>query len=81
MFSKFFIATLALASVAFAAPTGETGPSSGTPQCCENVTNASDVDSTTVGLIKTLIGLDISVLNVPIGTGCTPLSVLGGVSW
>jgi hypothetical protein len=81
MFSKLFIATLALASVAFTAPTGETGPSAGTPQCCQNVMNAGEVDATTVGLVKTLIGLDISVLNVPIGTGCTPLSLLGGVSW
>jgi hypothetical protein len=77
---KFFAPLFALAAVAIAIPTGTT-PSTGTAQCCQNVENSSSVSSTTKGLIFALLGIDISGLNVPIGTGCAPLSVLGGVSW
>jgi hypothetical protein len=52
----------------------------GGAQCCQDVENSSDVDSWTAGIIKGLLGVDISSLNIPIGTGCTPVSVLGGVS-
>jgi hypothetical protein len=76
---QFFAPLLALAAVATAIPTG-TGSSSGA-QCCQNVKNSSEVDTLTAGLIKTLLGIDVSALNVPIGTGCTPIAVLGGVSW
>jgi hypothetical protein len=77
---KFFAPLFALAAVAAAIPTGTT-LSTGTAQCCQNVENSSSVSSATKGLIFTLLGLDISDLNVPIGTGCAPLSILGGVSW
>jgi hypothetical protein len=53
---------------------------SSAPQCCQNVENSSSVDSWTTGIIKGLLGVDVSSLNIPIGTGCTPISVLGGVS-
>jgi hypothetical protein len=76
---QFFAPLLALAAVATAIPTG-TSPSGGA-QCCQNVTNSSEVGSVTKGLIFALLGIDISALNVPIGTGCTPIAVAGGVSW
>jgi hypothetical protein len=80
-FTKTFV-TLALAASAFAVPTGgSSGGSTSGAQCCQNVKNSSEVDSFTAGLIKELLGIDISALNVPIGTGCTPVAVLGGVSW
>jgi hypothetical protein len=53
---------------------------SSAPQCCQNVQNSNTVGSGVCGLIDTLIGVDVSDLNIPIGTGCTPISVLGGVS-
>jgi hypothetical protein len=76
---QFFAPLLALAAVATAIPTG-TSPSTGA-QCCQNVENSSSVSSVTAGLVKALLGVDVSTLNVPIGTGCTPIAVLGGVSW
>jgi hypothetical protein len=78
-FTKTFV-TLALAASAFAVPTGGSSGSSGA-QCCQNVTNWNSVDSDTKGLITGLLGVVISDLNVPIGTGCTPVAILGGVSW
>jgi hypothetical protein len=77
-FTKTFV-TLALAASALAVPTGDSTPSGA--QCCQNVQNSSTVDSVTKGIIFTLLGIDISNLNVPIGTGCAPLVVGGGVSW
>jgi hypothetical protein len=79
MFSKAFVATIALAGAVSAAPTGGSGSTSGA-QCCQNVTNSSKVDPTTAGILAGLLGVVVSGLNVPIGTGCTPISVLGGVS-
>jgi hypothetical protein len=82
MFAKLTLVTLAtFAALAGAAPTdgGSSNPSGA--QCCRNVENSSKVDSLTAGLIKGLLGIDISGLNVPIGTGCTPIAILGGVSW
>jgi hypothetical protein len=79
MFSKLFISALALASMVTAIPTGGSGSTTAPPQCCQNVENSSQVDSVTKGLIKGLLGIDISALNVPIGTGCTPIDILGGV--
>jgi hypothetical protein len=78
-FTKTFV-TLALAASAFAVPTGGSGDTSGA-QCCQNVKNSSSVDTVTAGIIKALLGIDVSALNVPIGTGCTPVAILGGVSW
>jgi hypothetical protein len=82
MFSKFIISALALAATVTAVPTGGSG--GGSPsgaQCCQNVQNSNSVDALTAGLIKTLLGVDVSALNVPIGTGCTPIAIAGGVSW
>jgi hypothetical protein len=76
---KLLAPLLALAAVAVA--TEGSGPSTSTPMCCKDVKNSSQVDTFTKTLIKTLIGVDISGLNVPIGTGCTPIAILGGVSW
>jgi hypothetical protein len=52
----------------------------GGAQCCQNVKNSSDVSSGVIGIIKGLLGVDVSDLNIPIGTGCTPVAILGGVS-
>jgi hypothetical protein len=82
MFSKLFISTLVgFAAIAAAAPATNGGsqcPTSGA-QCCQNVQNSNDPGVAT--LVKSLIGIDVSALNVPIGTGCTPIDILGGVSW
>jgi hypothetical protein len=78
-FTKTFV-TLALAAGVLANPTWSAPKPTGGAQCCQNVKNSSQVDSVTKGLLKTLLGIDISALNVPIGTGCAPISVLGGVS-
>jgi hypothetical protein len=42
------------------------------------VTNSNDLDAQT-SLLLGLLGVVLNGLNVPIGTGCTPLDVLGGV--
>jgi hypothetical protein len=82
MISKLTLVALAtFAALAGAAPTNGGSPSTGTPQCCQNVKNWSDVDSSTKGLIWGLLGVVVGDLNVPIGTGCTPIDILGGVSW
>jgi hypothetical protein len=79
---QFFAPLLALAAVAAAIPTGSTGgsPPAGA-QCCQNVKNSSELDSATKGILEGLLDIDISDLNVPIGTGCAPIAILGGVSW
>jgi hypothetical protein len=81
MFAKVFTLTL-LATLAVAAPAPWDGGSGGgsttsTPQCCQKVENSSDPGVADV--VKSLIGIDVSGLNIPIGTGCAPISVLGGV--
>jgi hypothetical protein len=78
-FTKSFV-TLALAASALAVPTWTAPPPSSAPQCCQNVKNSSEVDSKTLGIIAALLNIVVGDLNVPIGTGCTPVSVLGGVS-
>jgi hypothetical protein len=81
MFAKLFtLAFVATLAVAAPAPNGGSGSTTGTPLCCQSVTNSDNLDSTTVGLIKTLLGIDVSGLNIPIGQGCAGLSVVGGVS-
>jgi hypothetical protein len=82
MFAKLTLVALAtFAVLAGAAPTDGGSSPTGSAQCCQNVENSNKVDSVTAGLIKELLGVDVSALNVPIGTGCTPIAVLGGVSW
>jgi hypothetical protein len=81
MFSKAFVSTLALFGAVSALPNGGGGGGSSTgAQCCQNVQNSSQLDSKTAGILGGLLGVVVSGLNVPIGTGCTPISVLGGVS-
>jgi hypothetical protein len=83
MFSKLSISALALTlvGVAAAAPAGggDSGCSTAGAQCCQNVQNSGDAD--VASLVKSLIGVDVSGLNVPIGTGCSSIDILGGVSW
>jgi hypothetical protein len=85
MSTKLFTLALAgFAALAAAAPAPWDGGSgggstTGTPQCCQDVQNSSD--PTTAALVKALLGIDVSGLNVPIGTGCSGLSVVGGVEW
>jgi hypothetical protein len=79
MLSKIFVTALALVGAVSAAPTGGSG-STGGAQCCQNVQNSSQLDAITKGILGGLLGVVVSGLNVPIGTGCTPISVLGGVS-
>jgi hypothetical protein len=81
MLSKVFVGTLALVGAvsALPSPNGGSGSTSGA-QCCQWVGNSSDLDSKDAGVLTGLLGVIVSGLNVPIGTGCTPISVLGGVS-
>jgi hypothetical protein len=85
MFSKFILSALALAATVSALPGGgSSSPSQCTtsaPQCCQNVMNCNDADPSVLGILSGLLGVDASGLNVPIGTGCTPIDILGGVSW
>jgi hypothetical protein len=77
---QFFAPLVLVAATVAAIPTG-TSPSTGSAQCCQNVKNSSQVGSLTQGLIFALLGINVSNLNIPIGTGCTPIAILGGVSW
>jgi hypothetical protein len=80
MFSKTFITALALVGAVSAAPTwGSGGSSTPSQQCCQNVQNSSTLNSEEQGFIAGLLGVVVSGLNIPIGTGCTPIDVLGGV--
>jgi hypothetical protein len=81
MFSKTFITALALVGAVSAVPTGSgSAPATGGAQCCQNVENSSSLDSTTKGLLGPLLSIVLSGLNIPIGTGCTPIAIAGGVS-
>jgi hypothetical protein len=79
MFAKVFTLALAgFAALAAAAPTdGGSGSTTATPQCCQSVKNSSD--PIVAALVKALIGVDVSGLNIPIGQGCSGISVVGGV--
>jgi hypothetical protein len=82
MFSKTFITALALVGAVSAMPngSGSGGSTTGGAQCCQNVENSSSLDSTTKGLLGPLLSVILSGLNIPIGTGCTPIAIAGGVS-
>jgi hypothetical protein len=82
MFSKLFtLAFVATAVVAAPAPWdgGSGGSTTAGPQCCQWVENSSD--PATAALVKSLLGIDVSGLNIPIGTGCSAIAVAGGVEW
>jgi hypothetical protein len=81
MFSKTFITALALIGAVSAVPTGSgSGSTTGGAQCCQNIENSSSLDSVTKGLLGPLLSIVLSGLNIPIGTGCTPIAIAGGVS-
>jgi hypothetical protein len=82
MFAKVFTLALAgFATLAAAAPTsgGSGGSTTGSPQCCQSVKNSSD--PVVAALVFALLGINLSGLNIPIGQGCSGISVVGGVSW
>jgi hypothetical protein len=80
MFAKIFTLALAgFATLAVAAPNGGSGSSTASPQCCQWVENSSTPG--VAALVKALIGVDVSGLNIPIGTGCSGIAVAGGVQW
>ncbi|KAJ7607082.1 POH2 hydrophobin [Mycena polygramma] len=64
--------TLAAAMPNGSPPPPVTPPSS--PQCCTSVQSSS---SSAVSAVAALLGLDLSGLNVPIGLGCSPITVIG----
>ncbi|KAJ7469620.1 fungal hydrophobin [Mycena latifolia] len=76
MFSKLsVVVTSVLITLAAAIPTTTppvTAPSSN--QCCSSVQSSS---SSAVSAVAALLGLDLSGLNVPIGLGCSPITVIG----
>ncbi|KAJ7710573.1 hypothetical protein B0H17DRAFT_3245 [Mycena rosella] len=76
MFSKLsVIFTSALITLAAAIPTTTppvTPPTSN--QCCSSVQSSS---SSAVSAVAALLGLDLSGLDVPVGLGCSPITVIG----
>ncbi|KAJ7076585.1 fungal hydrophobin [Mycena belliarum] len=74
MFSKLsVVVTTVLITLAAAVPAPNTTPPTSV-QCCSSVQSSS---STAVSAIAALLGLDLSGLNVPIGLGCSPITVIG----
>ncbi|KAJ7128616.1 hypothetical protein C8R44DRAFT_979249 [Mycena epipterygia] len=74
MFSKL---TLVAAFITLAAAIPTSTPPVTTPtsnQCCSSVQSSS---SNVVSAVAGLLGLDLSGLNVPIGLGCSPITVIG----
>ncbi|KAJ7710509.1 hypothetical protein B0H17DRAFT_1027179 [Mycena rosella] len=76
MFSKLSIVVAsALITLAAAIPTTTppvTPPTSS--QCCSSVQSSS---SSSVAAVAALLGLDLSGLDVPVGLGCSPITVIG----
>ncbi|KAJ7128330.1 hypothetical protein C8R44DRAFT_873058 [Mycena epipterygia] len=76
MFSKLsIVATSVLITLAAAMPWTTppvTSPTSS--QCCSSVQSSS---SSSVAAVAALLGLDLSGLNVPVGLGCSPITVIG----
>ncbi|KAJ7454166.1 hydrophobin [Mycena latifolia] len=76
MFSKLsVIVTSVLITLAAAIPTTTppvTPPTS--PQCCDSVQSSS---SSAVAAVAAGLGLDLSGLDVPVGLGCSPITVVG----
>ncbi|KAJ7469631.1 fungal hydrophobin [Mycena latifolia] len=76
MFSKLsIVVTSALITLAAAIPNTTppvTPPTS--QQCCSSVQSSN---SNVVSVVAALLGLDLSGLNVPIGLGCSPITVVG----
>ncbi|KAJ7128490.1 hypothetical protein C8R44DRAFT_850919 [Mycena epipterygia] len=80
MFSKLsVVVTSVLVTLAAAIP--NTTPPVTTPnsnQCC---TSVQDSSSSAVSAVAALLGLNLSGLNVPIGLGCSPITVIGNNWW
>ncbi|KAJ7710508.1 hypothetical protein B0H17DRAFT_1324229 [Mycena rosella] len=76
MFSNLsVIFTSVLITLAAAIPTTTppvTPPTSN--QCCSSVQSSS---SSSVAAVAALLGLDLSGLDVPVGLGCSPITVIG----
>ncbi|KAJ7667307.1 hypothetical protein B0H17DRAFT_1184201 [Mycena rosella] len=76
MFYKLSIVfTSVLITLAAAIPTTTppvTPPTSN--QCCSSVQSSS---SSSVAAVAALLGLDLSGLDVPVGLGCSPITVIG----
>ncbi|KAJ7659075.1 fungal hydrophobin [Mycena polygramma] len=76
MFPKLSIVVVsALVSLAAAIPNTTppvTPPTS--PQCCTSVQSSS---SNIVSTVAALLGLDLSGLDIPIGLGCSPITIIG----
>ncbi|KAJ7128599.1 hypothetical protein C8R44DRAFT_873305 [Mycena epipterygia] len=76
MFAKLsVVVTSVLITLAAAIP--NTTPPVTTPtsnQCCSSVQSSS---SSAVAAVAALLGLNLSGLNVPIGLGCSPITVIG----
>ncbi|KAJ7209075.1 hypothetical protein B0H12DRAFT_1158173 [Mycena haematopus] len=75
MFSKLSLVVALLITLAAAIP--NTTPPVTTPtsdQCC---TSVQDSDSSAVSAVAALLGLNLSGLDVPIGLGCSPITVIG----
>ncbi|KAJ7710521.1 hypothetical protein B0H17DRAFT_1027216 [Mycena rosella] len=47
-------------------------------QCCSSVQSSS---SSSVAAVAALLGLDLSGLDVPVGLGCSPITVIGNNWW
>ncbi|KAJ7469634.1 POH2 hydrophobin [Mycena latifolia] len=79
MFSKLSIlATSVLITLAAAIPNGTPPPPVTPPtsnQCCSSVQSSSS--DSAVAAVAALLGLDLSGLAVPIGLGCSPITVIG----
>ncbi|KAJ7128315.1 hypothetical protein C8R44DRAFT_850852 [Mycena epipterygia] len=76
MFSKLSV-VVASVLITLAAAIPNTTPPVTTPtsnQCCSSVQSSS---SSAVSAVAALLGLDLSGLNVPIGLGCSPITVIG----
>ncbi|KAJ7128610.1 hypothetical protein C8R44DRAFT_732933 [Mycena epipterygia] len=76
MFSKLSVVVTSVL-ITLAAATPNTTPPVTTPtsnQCCSSVQSSS---SNVVSAVAALLGLDLSGLNVPIGLGCSPITVIG----
>lgn len=75
MFSKVFIAG-AFAVLAAATPVPQTVNqcNTGGAQCCQNVSNSSDMPASA---LTGLLGVVLQGLSIPVGVGCTPISVVG----
>ncbi|KAF5350953.1 hypothetical protein D9757_013737 [Collybiopsis confluens] len=66
--------TAAIASLAAASPSPRDTCSTGSLQCCNSVSNASDP---TIASLAGLLGIALPAINVGIGLLCSGISVIG----